>query len=397
MNIMDSSKIMVSKNYVLTNIKGIESSFTEMSLTDEYYDEILSIISPDGNDRKDVSKLEDIMPLKIYCDTYDDSLNYIVQENQRGHRTMAMMVTVYIQAKTKEQCESIAKIVGRALENKCQKLKNIDKEISIQHLDSYYLKDRNEYLSDYEKRHMININTLTNGLIALKLNYFDKFTDNQKEYYELLMKEDGADSKQLDDTRSDGNYVKTGVSFSSYKTIIEYLVLGMIIGCFAVTCWIVICYVMDNRIQSENEVNYYGIPILKSFYFEEKKDLFSGISRKIRGVEITQEEKEKKILIKDLSIMKNMNQIKKIYIFQTSDKEKDRQIIDYINSSFSDGTIEFGEPLSNADDLQRLAETEGVILMIHLRDTARNSIREAKDICNRYGRKLLGTVLVGSC
>jgi hypothetical protein len=396
----DDGKIMMVKYYIVTRLKYSNSLYTEMAISTDDYKKIYQIAYPDDAEGKDIVADRD-SPLQFLSERDINTDIFMADEIQNPLSSDAIMLTAFIKADTEQQCEEIYGVLKSSFENETQILKELDKDIVCQCVDVSYASEQKNYYDNVEKMVVERLNIVNNALALLKSNYIDKFSDDQRAYYDALKvsssptDREGKDSIQTVSEESTENTNVTSHSIS-YKTIVKFGIIGAIAGCILACTLLLFLYVRSDRIQTEDELSLYGIQKLDTLYYIKNNDIFRQLARKIRGIFPTPIEVQELMLAEDISIMMNVDGEKSLYLLLTCDDSKDAEIAGQMKDLVTKSGFEtiIGNPLKAPEELKKLSQTDRVVILAHAKESKRDTIKKVIEICMRYKKTIFGAIVI---
>lgn len=395
---LNSKKIKVLKYYVVSDIKNINSFFTDMALSSEDYEEIYNIAYPGKTNLTNSTETEkESSPVQFYFSYNWENYNYISENDQNSVSKEATLVTVLICSDTQEQCEKIQNIIDNAFVRETSILQGLDANVVCRCIDAHYSYNGKEYYDNASRNNMDKLNTVYNCLANLKNNFIKNFTDNQTTYFEALNESGSEENAILSDNGSSETNVLSDVHHSfPVKKLVKYLALGAFAGCFLACFWLFFLYVIDNRLQTSDELGNYGLRVVDTLYYAKNKDLFHLLARKIRGISTISDSVREQLLIEDIAIMLKGDSIRNSYLIRTSDADEDIKLTQNLQNHLAANEIEIktGNPFSSPEELKRLSESDSIIVITHIKDTKRETIKRITEICDRYHKRISGAVAI---
>lgn len=359
----DSDPVLKILKYCIgSDVQNIDSYFADMSLGSDQIEEIRKIIGAD-NDTQDIQDL-----VSIYSsDSTDYSGQTDVSQVEMTTGRYRTFLTVSIVGFDKSQCDEIGNIVDAAIQNEKTTLQGVDTNISVDYVDAQYPDGAEDYINDKQQSMLSSNGSIISAITSLQTNQISQFSDEEKTYYDLLTARDNVDE----------NEKATETVTASASVSKKYVVAGIAGGLLLAIIIAIILYNSDHSVKTADELTLlYGIPLLDTIKMSDKK-----------GSREVQEE----LLASDISITANKNALKSCYFIAD---EADMGIVDEIQTKIENITTGSGQPLTDTDELKKLAAMDAIVIVTHLKKTQLATIDKIGDLAGRFDLKVVGTVAV---
>lgn len=285
-------------------------------------------------------------------------------------------------AKTKDQCTLIEGIVTEYINQQFSKIKQIDEDTSIIVLGKSYIEDATNWLFQRQSDAIVQFNTYEEAVGDFVTNQTANFSKGQTKYYKALL-------KMLETSRSEG---------VSYRN--KYSLTGILMGGVISCGYIILKYLFDASIKTENDVSdRYSIPVLKTIIIEGNHYLF--VDRMVRWLRnIPHEDRETALstAATDVGILMNKGKAKNLYIVKTDDSNYIQEVAEALQKKLITKdpslSVTIGTPESDPDNMVRFSENESVVLIAETRKTKTSSFDKCYEMINRYNSDVLGAIVL---
>lgn len=364
---------MTSLYNINTSINGAEKIITTLAISQNTYDQICGILA-ETDSNIDVYKQVHL------SSTLDENavLNYdVIKPNN-------YLIAVTVIAKSSDQCDRISALVGNDILKQIKVLQTLDPEAELFFVGNNYIGDVSAWLVERQTEainQLINIDNIIMRFTDEKVNVL---SPKQKAYYDLLI---GADTGE-------------GTSGLSVKTLIKYLLFGLICGA-AIPCGcVLIKYIFKGDIKTAGDISSrYGISILNTISFGEKKHLlFNKWIKDLKGLNKGEPDKELKLACSDIQVMMDKDGKESLYLIKTSGTEEEKvlteQLIEGLHEANETLIVDAGEPLDDANALKNMAGSDYVVFVVETEKTSMEKMDRYFDLLTRYGSRVLGSLII---
>lgn len=363
--------------HMSTNIYGVDSIITKLTLTPEVYEEIHDVL-PDEKEAKNNS-----YRIIITSDT-KESITVLNDDEDGVFLPNDYIFTLSIVAKTKEECNQIARIVEESINQQFFAIKAIDEDAIIAVLGSNYNENVPDWLMSRQTEAIITLKEVENSIKEINNNQINSLNTNQKNYYNVL----------LESFYDGGNR-------NVYKTSkLKYFAVGFVGGALVCCGYILLLYLLDTSIKTEGDISYrFNMPILKTVVIEGKKHLLvERVVRLLKGIDLEDKEKSLNLVATDIRILMNKKEAKKLYIVKTADSTDSQEVAESIKSilegSGTGVSVSIGMPERESFDMSDLAESESVVILAEVRKTLFKTLDNYYERLSRYDSNVLGAVVL---
>lgn len=379
-------------NYRLTSsLVGADTHFTAYSLDIEDYKKIAKILP-------DVESIS-----AAYKHVYFGAVSSPVTVLRNPGTTSAdypaeYEITVEMLGNTRDVCDKIWKVIEKAFQRKLEELKKADPETRLDMLNTNYRGNIYDYYIAKEQSVFDNIQKIDTTINNIRNQYIDKFTDEQKAYYQALENpQRGLITKgriSIEGLNEGKENVKTAPRFLNKKTMV---VLGMLAGLFLAVLYVLAGYLTSGTIKINREIqDCYQIPVLATFFMPGKEwSPFSGLVRRLVRADSIGPEIKADMIAADACSAVRREGGDALYIVQPGNDDGDQQIASIIRKAVESCEPAFrvstGAPLTNVEELRSLAQEKNVLLIIHNKKTLKADVEKLLDFCSRHSIRVLGT------
>lgn len=396
----NDGKIMIAEYNIISRLKNCNIIYTDIAITPEDYQTIYKIAHPEDADTEANAGKTDV-PVQFISEKDGNIDTYKAGSNEALPSSDTTSLTVFIKADTDEQCDEILNVINASFEKETERLKATDKGISCRLVETGYSSDQNNYYDNAERMIVERLNVVNNSLSTLNNDHIEKFSKEQKKYYDALKKEQRnkkSEENKADTTAPADSAKETKIINFSYSKLdlLKYLLGGLFIGFFLAADVLIIMYVANGKVNSDRELGNFGFPNFHTFYFAKGTGKIYQITRSIRNISTAPIDNQLEMLTQDLSIMMKEMGASKVYLLMTTNHEKDMDTARKIKEQMekNDLKIIIGNPLSTTEELKKLAECDKVIILASMKKTKKDTIKKAAQVCGRCFREITGFIAI---
>ena len=380
-----SMPLMKSSYKVTAAVEGEESLYTEFCLSGSDCDSIQKILP-------DVESMADIQRYVRFETLSNSSPEIINGQDGSVEPASEYILNVYILGPDKDGCNKVWKIVDSALKKECKTLKKIDARADLEFIQKSFGYNNYAFFAAAGQTLFDNVQKADTVIINLRNNIIDKLSNEQKEYF-LALRYPEINSS----AKSSGGKAKSLKDCFSKKL----LVLGILLGLFF-TCGIKLLQYLTNsviHVREDLELTY-GLYVPAVFYSRtSKKQLFSGIIRKLRRADSASRVVKAAVAAADIDRMIRKSDIDSLYFLRTTDNKQDKLVAETIAKAVEGDTsgkceTVTGSPLGSTEEMKRFLGQDNVVLLVHARKTTRADLESILKLCGRHNINILGTVLI---
>ena len=389
-------KILIAKYDIVSRLDSPTTYYTDLAVSSEDYKKIYEIAYPDAQSG-DAAAANRVNPLSFISDIDGRPDVHKADGNDEGPAADASSLTLFIKADTEEQCKEILAVVNASFKKETLTLQKTDKAIACHCADTGYASDQKSFYDNAERMVVERLEIAADALSSLKAGYIEKFSKNQKAYFDALNSSqagDDQDKKNADAASSDTGKT-TFFSFLA-KNFLKFALAGLLIGFVLAVCLMVYQYLTNGKIKTKKELANYSVRVLDTLYFIKTNSLIYNIVRRYRKVQMAPSDVQMQMLAEDMAIMMKNTESGKLYFLMTCntlhDKETARQLKKLLEAH--DLTVISGNPFRSVDELKDLSEADTVIILAHIKVSRRDAISRAKELCDRYSREIFGFIAI---
>ena len=343
------SALLASGKYnkiIFGDSNNIIAAYRQELLNDDVYKKVAEVASVDINYVRDIIKVEK---------TGDSVLS----------------ITVY--AEDEETASKLMDIVTANFDNITEKIKNIY-DYDITYIDSYTSEGIDDYVKNIRYDYSQKCSTYKSYITGLTNN----MTTEEKEYYTALINQEAyvEDADVIDAADADSDVHETVITRSFNK---KYLLLGILAGLFVPAFFIALMYVLSSKLRTID-------------------DLRSVFRLSVLG-ELSNDAKDMDVICQGAAIGASKLSVGSIYLMGASDDEvsvKSRNDIrDGIVNVDNLKSVKAGtSAVNDAVSMKDLAESDAAVLVERIGFSAYEDIAKEIELCNKFGVKILGAVVV---
>ena len=377
---------------ISSTLEGVESQFNTYAIAEEDYRKIMDIL-PDAKTLSAAYKHV----------SFGTMAGNTVELTNAGESTAIKpseyVVTVEMQGTTREVCDAVSEVVDAAFQRKLKQLKKVDPDLRLEQIGSMYRGNIYDYFIARKQTTFDYIQRVDSVITNLKLYSIDKFTDDQKAYFNALLDpERGLIDKGVVTAEAlSGEEAESGSRGISKKMVL----LGVLAGLFLSMLYILVRYLFSGMINVGQEMqDYYHIPVLNTFFVSggRGRGLFPGLIRRILHVDSTETETKAAMIAADTCGAVQQADAGSVYIVQTCDNTEDSRIASILRQAVRSHSpscqAATGLPLGSVEQMQALTEEKCALLLVHNKKTLQADVEKVLDLCSRHSVKVLGAVTI---
>lgn len=376
--------VIKRSTYVMSSyIESADAIICSMSLGLDDYDAIKNILP-------DVETVEDAYKYVSVWSSSSNKINVTNMENSDENNHLKYLIFVEVLGNTKEICDQAADVVDSAIKREIVELKKVDSEISLNKIGNLYRSNIIEYIAQKRQVSYDYMNRIDTSINNLKVNFIDKLSGNQRQYFNLL------------NTAAYGEKENTTAQNPEVKPLLnkKMTVLGVLLGVMLSVFLVAFKYVTNDTIKVPAEIEaYYKQSVIESFFVtNRRKGIFSGIIRKIYRADTVEKNVKADLVAVDVCGIMKKNETDSLFIVQTADVETDRIISSSITKAIagcdSNCHPKTGLIFENPEQLQKMMQFKNALLLVHSRETFRSDVEKVLDICKRHAINVAGVVMI---
>ena len=344
----------ISKYSVKSSAYGVSGLLADLSLSPEVLGEIKLILG----DGKEDDLLIDIN--RYVTISYNDENTVSISNiGEQGNRITQAIITLSVIGSTKEQCDKISSLVDEALESQMNTVHKIDDTASLTFLGENYSDDLSGWLTSQQNESVSRLNN-ADEMLADTNTIIKELSSNQKKYYDLLVQRDSED-------------VFIPVS------VLKYLLIGILIG-FVISAGIItIRYLFDGTVKTGSELSW----IING---NTPHALADSENTKAPDVLVHDNGTSVDLFVEDQTIKFSKLEKKTLYVVAEDkcyrNKDFNEAILKLKKTFFGD--VRVGNPLESSEELQKLSQSEGAVLVVRLKSTKQKDVARINQYCQNY-------------
>ncbi len=304
----------------------------------------------------------------IITDIYDAKLNPKTEDT-------ATTLTVNVFGTTEKASKAIAEIVKQAFTEKAEKIKQVDGRFVCTLVSEETVFGNSEILRDMQADEIRTFNDLTyyHDEIVKRLD------DSEKSLYELLVSDINAGS-ETDEPRK--------VSVSK-----KYLVFGFGAGFVGSVLVLVLVYLFSQKVKSADDVKCrFNEYVFGSLYTE------TAGRKGSRGTvkHFYNKDGQSGVISKEAALAAQEHGAKSVLIITENADEKESNIsaiCDAMKQKDIKASVAL-TPYKNADTLDAVTQSDAVILVPTAGITTYDSLYHQQQLCEKYGKNVLGIIVL---
>ncbi len=378
----------------------------------------------------DKSVIADIKKINNWV--YDDGF---VRQLYGLSKTGLDIMTISVNAPTKKECEAVMKVLVKRIEQASQDVQ-LQYEHSLEKMQSIYYEEYSHEILDAQKAQNDALNSIEKTMQQVS----SAMTADQRAYYYALLnavkeennggnatdpmaiaregfaeEENLSEDSALEDStstasdkasESDQNVVMVPAKSISVKNIL----LGALGGAFLVCCFYIMLYILSPKLKSGNELHdVFGLTILGIMRDERKYNkAFGKVDRFIESLfdkndmRLSAAERME-IVCSFVRLGISNDSLKNLYIAGTGSGKRLADFKDALRNNIENNyandrscTIKTGaSPLIDSGSLKNLLSADAVVLVEEIGVSRYDDITRIKEVCGKFGVKILGTVVLG--
>lgn len=330
--------------------------------------------------------------------TMDDTLRTQCVSGVVAQSINSGILNIQIYALDQDQCEQISDIIKARVQAYTQQLQQTFGQFVVNPVSEQYFVSSNAEINDQKSN---AINAASSAYSAMQ-NASSGLSENQLEYYNLLVKPIEREDNELDGKTTEAVADVPNVQYMNVK----FILLGLLAGMFLAVCWHGVIYIMTQTVKDTDEVKVItDLPVFGTVIKSKKNGKYNVLDRWIDSLFAhgCQGENNELLLVRishEISMLAEQKNIKHLLLISSGNEQeiKENAVI------LSDELKELGMNVTCADSLisddtdvlKQLESAEAAVLISQLMKSDRNEIKEAVELCNRCQLEILGNVVVGN-
>ena len=379
--------IILNKCYYLsTSIDDLEAIFPSVLLSDEDYKAMNKIIEGDDSlstiyDRIIITSSENI-------NSGSDSAIVNISPDENEYRASNYLFLVSLYGSSEEQCHELISVINAAMDRCLDSFKPLDPKISIIAVNESFSHNTRDFVQKQINKNMSVLNSIETQRTNLNNNLISKLNDQEKAYYELLVK-----------SETDTPQEKVSGKPSSLK---KYMFVALAFGLLFGIGLFLLTYIFDGKIKiAEEAEQIFQKKVLQSVYFQKNKSLAGRIVASINKKSSASSDKKTDLAVADLLLLMKRSGHTKLYLLYDETDSNAEQIALKMKERLSKKTsdvlhIDAGNPTSSISELERFTDAEEAVIVAELKKTKTNTLKGWNTLCERYSVPVIGIVTAES-
>lgn len=242
--------------------------------------------------------------------------------------------------------------------------------------------------------------TSLNSAAGQYRNLSSYMTEDQEAYYLDLQADAAADTQE--DGALEGTSSVTVPAFQPVQ--VKYVVLGVLVGGFLACAWAAVRYLFSSRLRlaEDLEINY-RVPVLGIFPGQSgKKKAMGGVDRWFlslfgRKEGALSQETLVQLVVAQVKAAAAKSGIQTVYLTGTGRSAAGKELQTYLCQALQKegiGAEEGNSILQDAQSLEQMAQSDGVILVEAVNASRYGEVQEEVALCRRYQAAVLGSVVL---
>lgn len=317
------------------------------------------------------NNINDVMNAFVQKVTSDDTINKIKEkldydiDNKYLKELIAanssqadQTLTIWIYANTDELAEKISEVINTVIEDYISEAKGEFGEFEVSNTGSDKTMALDQYVKEYQQNQIVGINNLKESI----QNVGDNLDNSQKEYYDILVK----------------NNENVSTEFKKQYIKVKYIVLGILCGIIFITGIIVLRYILQKSIRNVND--------LHALY-----DLYNI------GVYNKAEDKDINKFAKQIIVMAKKNNINQIALISSAQSSELYDVIQKLKYGIKDTVKSVYVGMGESEILEcvdKLEKMDGVIFIEEKNVSTYLQVEQNIKICTKCNLNIIGNIMV---
>jgi len=293
------------------------------------------------------------------------------------------ILTVSAVGTDKEMCEAVMPVLEKKVEEVSTNIKSTY-DFELSKIDTYYKVGNNSSLDSIQRSYTDYLTSIRGGINSMAAG----LTPEQKEYYTALISDintevlgNKVDIESYKGLSTGEESVQAQVETKVVRRLdIKYIVLGIVGGVFVTVFVLAVLYVISGKLRIKDDLSYaFGLSILGEIK-DEERDKIGMIASEV-GITASKINASKVCVIGSAKDKKAMD-IKKLVCEEIAKR------------AGIDSCICCEDVLSSSADMERMSETDAVILVEKKNVSKYEDISKELELCDKYDVKTLGSIFV---
>ena len=359
--------------YVSSDIDNIGSYISSLVLSEEDYDRLREIVAVDGT-TAEVYNLVEFAPYS------DDSAS---EGAMQADAQYLFTVTAY--GASEEQCLELIAVAEDALRERMTDLRRVDSGLKLEPVGNRISYDTREFLQSRQEK-LWKAYSDADKQLTEQQNKAKALSGAEKTYYDKLAALD-----------------QGGMTVSSGgKSLKKWTAIGAVLGLFAGVVLVFWPYLFDGKVKTAGELEYsLRSMVLNRVCVKEKRNLFGRWAAKLTGADNVDPSVKADMIAADLGVLMEKSGKKAVYLLCNTDDANAADLAEQVKTrlleKMPDADITVGNPLSAAEQLEKIGAAELGVVFAEVRRTKRSMLRQWMQVCARYRLPVAGSVAVQKC
>lgn len=321
-----------------------------------------------------------------------DRQSYANVSVEKGSKIHVMLIRVI--ASDKKMCKAIADIVEEEIAEESKVFQKTIADFDLTYIDRNYSENSDSDLLYQQQNCLYQLNSVKSSMDNLK----SSLTDEQKEYFDELVRQGKGDPEEVSVTSSTEVVEEP---FTVDYINIKYILLGLFLGLVLPCCWYFVAYIREQHLLTAQELEEYcGIRILDTFTLdakpERKKCFIDSLIKKIFHMEPDPNPDVKiKMVCANIQILGQKKNLKRVHITGVASSEEAAKMKQAILSQMDQMDIEVtvgGSVIADQKSLEQMAQSDAVVFVERVRDSVLKEIEKEIEICTEQEVPIIGAV-----
>ncbi|MBQ3037072.1 MAG: hypothetical protein IJD31_09115 [Lachnospiraceae bacterium] len=228
-----------------------------------------------------------------------------------------------------------------------------------------------------------------------------EFTEEQKQYFELLQKDVIVNAEEVADTEAQP---ETAAAVPAPSISIKFVAVGMALFAFLYVFFIFVTYIFNNKLRANDDLAVlYDIPQLGAVNSEKSKKKFLGfidkwlLSLRDRNKREFTAEESKEIAAVAIKVAAKKSDSNEVYLIGCDLKKQASDLCTGIQDILKEDNIKIeilDNVLYNAEEMDRLTDVQCAVLVETVGSTMYDEVTKELELLKRNNINVLGGILV---
>ncbi len=383
------------------------STVTIQYLIDNYYEAVYPVIEGKDTTQDIIDSYELKIRNRYVYEEISKALNqeieskYVDELIETTREATGNLLTIRVIAMNYEDCQRIAEVLKATVENETVALKKVYGDFEIVLVDEQYCEAVDSNLIAEQQIQISNLNNIKSAIG----NISNGFTDDQKEYYMILIEaymvteiEEWSGSSELE-------WEPNTADIPKVKLLnLKFIFVGIVAGIALAFVYILFKYLLTPCLRVEGDIEEcYGIRELGSIGIQnEQKRIFGFVDKIILLLFKGREQKKDRRKSVNMSCTKiriiyEQAGMKSLYLTGTCIDKETQEIINLIYEELKEKIedIYYGTSIvDNAESLEKMTNYDGVVLIERIGHSRHEAVKEEIELCRQQQIKIIGSIIL---